>query len=84
MQKQQYKEKEQSSEESSVKEKFEQEKANKIETAVHPRYRKVRLTHYQECGCGGDDIEIDREVPWDSPLQDGDRVTDLEESDELW
>lgn len=66
----------------SLKEKFNQEKSHVIETD-HPRYRKVRLTHYQSCGCGLEDIEIDREVPYDSPYQDGDRVTELEEADEI-
>lgn len=41
------------------------------------------------CGCGGgsgddDFIDIKRLVPYDSPLQDGDVVTEYEESDEIW
>ena len=46
-----------------------------------PQTRIVRLVVGEECGCGGVDIDIDREVPYDSPLQDGDRVVEFDDAD---
>jgi hypothetical protein len=53
--------------------------------AYMPKTRKVRLVVYSGCGCGGSDFEILREVPEDSDLQDGDRISEdgLEEADEV-
>lgn len=80
-QKQQSKEKKSHEGLEGLKERFQEEKSH--EAQVHDRYRKVRLVHYQSCGCGLEDIEIEREVPYDSPWQDGDRITELEEADSV-
>ena len=36
--------------------------------------RKVRVLYKSCCGCGCYDYAYDREVPFDSPLKDGDYV----------
>ena len=46
-----------------------------------PVYRKVRLTYSDCCGCGCYDQTIERKVPVDSPLKDGDRVKKFESDD---
>lgn len=82
--------KEQNSEQSdsfeSIKEKFAAQKENVVNTEVNKEDRVVRLVAKMDqfCGCGGkDDVEVNRTVPWDSPLQDGDHVEGLDESDEI-
>jgi hypothetical protein len=58
-----------------AKEKFEQLSAQKVE---QPTTRKVKLVMVatQGCGCGGEgsEIDIEREVPYNSPLKEGDKV----------
>jgi hypothetical protein len=57
--------------------------ADEILAAFRPATRKVRLFVYEGCGCGGNDVEIEREVPYDSDLKDGDRVEGYEDTDEI-
>lgn len=45
--------------------------------------RLVTLIARSCCGCGCSNINISREVPMDSPLQDGDFVTDYHKSDKV-
>lgn len=40
-----------------------------------PQTRKVRLVMMASCGCGALPVDIEREVPHDSDLQDGDGIT---------
>lgn len=43
-----------------------------------PAFRKVTLLLKSNCGCGDlFDFEIEREVPFDSPLKDGDITNEL-------
>ena len=44
-------------------------------------FRKVRLRYSSCCGCGCYDITIERTVPTDSDLQDGDRANDYIDGD---
>lgn len=45
----------------------------KEKTKAIPRTRKVKLRYVYECGCGSIFSDyIEREVPYDSPLEDGD------------
>lgn len=53
---------------------FEKEKAK-------PLFRKVRLIYKSCCGCGCDDVAIERTVPNDSALKDGDRIDIVIEGD---
>jgi len=55
---------------SKLKEKVEQ-------LASQPVTREVTLSYKSCCGCGCDWIDIIRTVPFDSPLQDGDRVKEM-------
>jgi len=70
----------------SLKEKFSKEKAKVIDTEISQEDRQVRLTVTMDqfCGCGGkEDVEVTRTVPWDSPLNDGDKVEGFHDSDEI-
>ena len=40
-----------------------------------PQTRKVRLVMMASCGCGALPVDIEREVPYDSDLKDGDGIT---------
>lgn len=40
-----------------------------------PQTRKVRLVMTASCGCGALPVDIEREVPYDSDLKDGDGIT---------
>lgn len=51
------------------------------EISKTPATRMVRLVTKSCCGCGCTDINIIREVPYDSPLQDGDYTKDLRKGD---
>ena len=44
------------------------------QTKKKATFRKVRLLYSNCCGCGCYDVTIERTVPADSDLQDGDRV----------
>lgn len=46
-------------------------------------FRKVRLLYSSCCGCGCYDVTIERTVPEDSDLQNGDRATDFIEGDKM-
>lgn len=46
-----------------------------------PITRVVLLKYNSCCGCGCRTTNIKREVPYDSPLQDGDTVNKLEKGD---
>jgi hypothetical protein len=48
-----------------------------------PATRTVRLLAKSCCGCGCSDVNIERTVPYDSPLQNGDRVSEIERSDNV-
>ena len=48
-----------------------------------PSTRIVVLETQSCCGCGCTDIKIEREVPYDSPLSDGDYVESMQPGDEL-
>lgn len=69
-----------------LRESLSKQKEEVINTEVSKEDRVVRLVAKMDqfCGCGGkEDVEVDRTVPWDSPLQDGDHVEGLDESDEI-
>ena len=57
---------------------------DQFETAKNlqlPEKKKVRLKVVVGCGCGNSHQLIEREVPYDSDLEDGDYVDDFEEND---
>ena len=45
--------------------------------------RKVRLKYKSCCGCGCSDVTVTRTVPFDSPLQNGDRITETLPGDDF-
>lgn len=51
--------------------------------SANPATRVVNLIASSCCGCGCSDIEIRRIVPFNSTLKDGDRVKEIERSDEI-
>jgi len=55
--------------------------AKLAEIEKQPATRVVRLVYKSCCGCGCSDIDITREVPYDSPLKNGDRIKKLEKND---
>lgn len=59
---------------------FEKEKAK---TVNKPKDRKVTLIYKSCCGCGCSDVRLERVVPYDSPLKNGDRVKTYENSDKV-
>lgn len=61
---------------SSIKERFEQ-------ISSQPVTREVKLRYKSCCGCGCSDVEVMRTVPFDSPLQNGDRIDELGPNDEM-
>ena len=63
-----------------LKQKFDEVTADVIEL---PATRVVKLVFSSCCGCGCSDVEIKREVPFDSKLKDGDRITKLEKKDKM-
>jgi len=48
-------------------------------------HRRIRLYFRSCCGCGCYDVQLERIVPFDSPLQDGDHIPSSQvlESDKL-
>jgi len=48
---------------------------------VQPTKRIVTLVYKSCCGCGCNDISIEREVPFDSSLRNGDRTHELLSTD---
>jgi len=48
-----------------------------------PTTRKVNLVYKSCCGCGCHNINLTREVPFDSELKDGDYINEILETDEL-
>lgn len=48
-----------------------------------PVTRMVRLKYKSCCGCGCDYVDLEREVPFDSELEDGDIVDEVEDND-IW
>ncbi len=44
---------------------------------IGSKTRAVKLIYIVSCGCGVDDVEIERIVDEDSPLRDGDTIYDL-------
>lgn len=57
--------------------------AARFEKAKQPAIRRVKLIYSSCCGCGCYDQEIERSVPFDSSLQDGDRVEGFEKDDKV-
>lgn len=49
----------------------------------HDETRTVRLLFKKCCGCGCDDYTVTRVVPYDSPLEDGDRIREIQRGD-VW
>ena len=60
----------------SIKQKFEE-----IQTT--PVTREVTLKYKSCCGCGCSDVSVQRTVPYDSPLQNGDRISELGPNDKM-
>lgn len=48
-----------------------------------PVTRMVRLKYKSCCGCGCDYVDLEREVPFDSDLEDGDIVYEVKD-DDIW
>lgn len=68
-----------------TKDQFKKVNKAEIEEALkHPATRKVRVKYRSGCGCGGGSwTEIEREVPWDSDLHNGDQIYEVHESDRI-
>ena len=65
--------------ESSLRDRFTTEREQAV---IQPETRTVKLRYYSSCGCGGGDYTvIAREVPFNSPLKDGDRIDELKRGD---
>ena len=63
----------------SLKNRFTKEREQVV---AQPQTRTVRLRYYSRCGCGGGGYtDIAREVPFNSPLKDGDRINELKRGD---
>jgi hypothetical protein len=60
----------------SMKEKFEA-------ISSTPVTREVILKYKSCCGCGCSDVDVQRTVPYDSPLQSGDRIDNVERNDKM-
>lgn len=61
-----------------------QEKVIDTEISKEDRIVNITVTMDQICGCGGkDDVYVKRTVPYDSELQDGDKVEGFDETDEI-
>ena len=54
-----------------------------IDAPVKLERRTVKLITQSCCGCGCHDIEISRVVDANSPLQNGDRVTEMLATDQI-
>jgi predicted PolB exonuclease-like 3'-5' exonuclease len=87
LQKQKDQESEQNNSElDNIRDKFSKQKDQIIDIEVSKEDRQVKLivNMDQFCGCGGkDNVNVIRTVPWNSPLQDGDTVEGLDDSDEI-
>lgn len=53
------------------------------ELKAQPTTRKVRVYYNSCCNCGCDDILVEREVPMNDPLKDGDKIYDYQNGDQL-
>ena len=63
----------------SLKDRFTKEREQVV---VQPETRTVKLRYYSSCGCGGGGyMDILREVPFNSPLKDGDKISELKRGD---
>lgn len=51
--------------------------------AKNPETRVVRLVYNSCCGCGCYDETVERTVPFNSPMKNGDRITKLLDDDEI-
>lgn len=60
-----------------------QEKTKELVLPKRKKYRKVKLKFHEDCECGTPpyDVDVIRTVPEDSPLQDGDYITEFESND---
>lgn len=52
-----------------------------MDTPLTPQTRVVILKYKSCCGCGCDFIDIQRTVPYDSPLKDGDNAGAYQKGD---
>jgi hypothetical protein len=53
------------------------------EISSTPVTRDVTLKYRSCCGCGCSDVDVMRTVPYDSPFQNGDRISDLGPNDKM-
>lgn len=53
------------------------------EKQITPETRVVLLKYEACCGCGCADLTVKRTVPFDSKLQSGDRIKEMEKNDEM-
>lgn len=54
---------------------------DKLEKVEEVKTREVRLLYSSCCGCGCHDVNVRRNVPIDSPLKNGDRISKIEKGD---
>lgn len=59
------------------------EKLNTVEVKETKKTRIVYLKYKSCCGCGCNDMNVRRTVPFDSPLKDGDRIKEIQKGDEF-
>lgn len=62
---------------------FDQIKADFENIQATPLTRTVILKYKSCCGCGCSTVDLRREVPHDSHLQNGDYADDVEDNDEI-
>jgi len=70
----------------SVKDKLSKIQEKVIDTKISQEDRVVSIivSMDQMCGCGGkEDVYVKRTVPFDSELQDGDKVEGFDDTDEI-
>ena len=69
--------------ETGLKDKFEQKFKDAQELPENPPTRVVVLKYKSCCGCGCTDLDVERTVAYDSPLQNGDRIEDTMPGDNI-
>jgi hypothetical protein len=58
-------------------------KAKFDKISSQPATRDVKLLYSSCCGCGCSDVEVLRTVPYDSPINDGDRINKIRDTDQI-